>query len=179
MNSTEQENMAANALKGAVAGAIGVWVMDRIDWFMYNREDSDTRRQTIAARPRGLDPAHVAVNRIAEKMGTRLSPEQPHPAGVAMHYSLGVGPGALYGALRNRFPALGSGRGSVYGLGLFLMQDEALNAVSGLSGPPRKYPWQAHARGLIAHVVYGMVVDAVLRAADNMPRQADRGAAND
>lgn len=91
MERAEQEEMAANALMGAAAGAIGVWVMDRIDWFMYNREDSDTRRQTIAARPGGHDPAHVAVNRIAEKMGTRLSPEQPHPAGMALHYALDVG----------------------------------------------------------------------------------------
>lgn len=59
------------------------------------------------------------------------------------------------------------------------MQDEALNAMTGLSGPPRKYPWQAHARGLIAHVVYGMVVDAVLRAADNKTGRGVRGAIND
>ena len=34
------------AVKGAIAGAIGVWALDRLDWFLYNRmSQSDPRRQ--------------------------------------------------------------------------------------------------------------------------------------
>jgi hypothetical protein len=46
---------------------------------------------------------------------------------------------------------------------LFLVQDEAVNAATGLSARPGQYPWQAHARGLVAHLVYGLVTDGVLR----------------
>ena len=46
------------------------------------------------------------------------------------------------------------------------MQDEALNAITGLSARPGQYPWQAHARGLVAHVVYGLVTDIALNAMD-------------
>jgi hypothetical protein len=42
------------------------------------------------------------------------------------------------------------------------VQDEGLNAASGLAADPRKYPWQAHARGLAAHLVFGVVTNAVL-----------------
>jgi hypothetical protein len=70
---------------------------------------------------------------------------------------LGIMPGAVYGALRDRAPYVGAGRDGLRGLALFLVQDEGLNALLGLSGPPRRYPWQAHARGLVAHVVYGVV----------------------
>ena len=35
----EQESVLAGALKGAVAGGIAVWVMDQVDWYMYNHED--------------------------------------------------------------------------------------------------------------------------------------------
>ncbi len=40
----------------------------------------------------------------------------------------------------------------MFGAGLFLTQDELANSVSGLGGKPKDYPWQAHARGLIARV---------------------------
>lgn len=29
------------ALEGAAAGGVGVWVMDRVGWFLYRREDAD------------------------------------------------------------------------------------------------------------------------------------------
>lgn len=31
-----------------------------------------------------------------------------------------------------------------------------------LAADPRRYPWQAHARGLVAHLVYGLVTDTAL-----------------
>jgi len=37
-----------------------------------------------------------------------------------------------------------------------------LNSPS-LSGNPQDYPWQAHVRGLVAHVVYGVVTDTMVR----------------
>ena len=159
----EQESVLAGALKGAVAGGIAVWVMDQVDWYMYNHENLEARRQTQRVRPGGLDPAHAIANKVAGAFGKELSPRQPHPAGIAVHYSLGIGPGALYGAMQDRAPALGVGRGALFGLGLFLLQDEFVNAATGLSARPRQYPWQAHARGLIAHLVYGVVTDTLLR----------------
>jgi hypothetical protein len=159
----ERRSALADALKGAVAGGIAVWVMDQVDWYMYNHEDLEARRQTQRVRPGGMDPAHVIANRVAGAFGKELSPGQPHPAGIAVHYSLGIGPGALYGAMQDRVPALGIGRGALFGLGLFLIQDELVNAATGLSARPRQYPWQAHARGVIAHIVYGVVTDTLLR----------------
>lgn len=138
--------------------------MDRVDWYMFRHEDPEARRRTESVRPGGLDPAHVMVNRMAEAMGRTLSPRQPHPAGIAMHYGLGIGPGALYGAFRDRVPALGAGRGLAYGLALTALEDELANRAMGLSAPLGHYPWQAHARGLVSHLVYGVVTDAVLRA---------------
>ncbi len=157
------DTVFVGALYGAVAGAVGVWVMDRVDWAMYRAESPQARQRTKEVRPGGLDPAHVLANRVAGALGTTLSPPQPHPAGIAIHYSLGIGPGALYGAFQDRAPVLGVGRGALFGLGLFLVQDEVVNAAAGLSARPGQYPWQAHARGLVAHLVYGLVTDSVLR----------------
>ena len=153
---------------GALAGAAAVWVMDRVDWFNYRRglDNARTRRRTREARPRGMDPAHLLAAEATEAAGVALSARQRDRLGLAVHYAIGIAPGAFYGALRGRVPALDAGRGSLFGLGLFLLQDEGLNAVTGLSGRPQDYPWTAHARGLVAHLVYGLVTDALCRVAD-------------
>lgn len=104
----------------------------------------------------------MAANKIAGALGATLTARQPHPAGMAVHYSLGVGPGALYSVLQDRVPYVDTGRGAFWGLTLFAAQDELLNAVTGLSGKPRDYPWQAHGRGLVAHLVYGVVTDTAV-----------------
>jgi hypothetical protein len=177
----DKSDMLANAVKGAAAGALAVWVMDRLDWFIFTHEDQRARHRTEQIRPGGLDPAHVAANRAADMAGTELHPAQPHAAGVAIHYALGIGPAAIYGMLREQLPITKPGQDYLYGLGLglglFLVQDEGLNQMMGLSGKQKDYPWQAHARGLAAHLTLGLVTNAVLNlmgAPRPMPKQIEQ-----
>ena len=44
------------------------------------------------------------------------------------------------------------------------MEDEVANPALGLAAPPGRYPWQPHARGLAAHLLYGLVAELALRA---------------
>ena len=161
---TADSELAFDLLKGAVAGAIGVWAMDRVDWYMYERglDTPETRRQTEAARPGGMDPAHVTAKMSADAIGVTLSSPKENPAGLVVHYSLGIMPGMLYGATRDRVDYVGAGRGLGFGLALFVVEDEIANPLLGTAAPPGRYPWTAHARGLVAHLVYGVVTDAVL-----------------
>ena len=171
---TRDDGIASDMLLGALAGAAGVWAMDRVDWFNYRHEDPEARRRTRRVRPGGEDPAHVMAGMAERAVGAEISPPQHHAAGTAIHYAIGIGPGALYGALRDRVPQVGLARGALYGLGLFLLQDELGNAALGTGAAPRAYPWQAHARGLAAHLVYGVVTDAVLGALRRAVRPASR-----
>ncbi|AFZ66253.1 DUF1440 domain-containing protein [Deinococcus peraridilitoris] len=169
-------NVLNEAIKGTVAGAAGVWMMDRIGWYMYLREDERALQQELEARPNGMDPAHNIANRVANALGKQLVPPQPNPWGVTAHFALGILPAALYGVLRHRFRELSKAQGFLYGLSLFAMNDELVNPLLKLSGGPRAYPWQAHARGLVEHIVLGMVTDAVLRVMDrelHPPRPQD------
>lgn len=156
----------ADALLGAAAGAVAVWVMDRVDWFNFRHEDPEARRRTEAVRPGGMDPGHVFASRVAGAAGVELTPAQHHAAGQATHYAIGILPAALYAVLRRKAPLITSGHGTLFGTGMFLLQDEGLNTITGLGAKPGEYPWQAHARGLAAHVVYGLVLESVLRFAD-------------
>lgn len=165
-----EQRTLVNACKGAIAGAVGVWVMDRLDWFMFEHVDPAARRRTQAIRPGGDDPAHVAAGKLARRLGTELSPRRPHPAGMAIHYALAIGPGAIYGAVREHLPVKREGQDALYGvgmaLGLFVLQDEILNQAMGLSAKQKDYPWQAHARGFVAHVTLGLVINSVLNVLD-------------
>lgn len=161
-------DLIGDVLKGAIAGAFGVWAMDRVTSYLWEHEDADALRQERQARPDGLDPAHVIANRAAESLGKELTPKQPHPAGVAVHFGLGVLPGALYGALRHRVDGVDAAGGMLYGLGMFLVEDETVNPLLGTSGLPQEYPWQAHVRGLVGHLVLGAATEAALDVLDRI-----------
>lgn len=153
-----------SALLGAAAGAAGVFALDRLDWFLWNRMPEDDRARTRAARPGGEPPAEALVTVAADATGTQLSSSAHAAASQAVHYGLGIGPGIGYALLRDRLPGSGPVRGAGFGFALFLLQDEALNSVTGLGGKPGDYPRQDHARGLAAHVLYGVVTDLALTA---------------
>lgn len=158
-----------NLLLGAVAGVVGVWALDRTDGAAYRRVGPAARARTRAVRPRGEPPSHVAAAALERTVGAPLGPRGHEAAGNVVHYLIGLAPAAVYAALRPRLPRLTAGRGTLYGFALFLLQDELLNTVTGLGAKPRAYPWQAHVRGLVAHLVYGLVTEGVLRASDRRP----------
>jgi hypothetical protein len=151
--------MVEGLLLGGIAGAVGVVAMDAVGWFLYRREDAAALEQERAARASGLDTAHAAANKMANAVGVNLSPPQPHPLGIAVHYSLGVIPGALFGLLLmlNGLEWLAAGYGLFYGFILYVFQDQLMAPLLGLASGPTKYPWQAHARGLITHLILGVV----------------------
>lgn len=77
--------VSLDMLRGAVAGAVGVWVMDRVDWLMYEQvlDTRKTRRQTEAARPAGMDPAHTMAHRAAHAV--EIEPPSPPQENAAGH----------------------------------------------------------------------------------------------
>ena len=167
MELEEDDGLLGDWIKGAIAGAAGVWAMDRVGWYLWDRENRADIHREFAARVEGMDPAHVVANRVADAVGRPLSPKQPHPAGIAVHYGIGMGPAMAYAALRKDVPEIAAGRGLLYGLGLFLLVDEAAAPALGIAGGPGEYPWQAHARGLVTHLVLGAVTHAVLDLLDS------------
>lgn len=157
-------------LLGAIAGAAGVWAMDRVGWFLYNHEDKDAVARELQARmggndveytdveqealdrqpqayPAGKDVAHAGVEKVAAMTGINVRTGQPNPSGVALHYALGILPGALDAVVCRKVTVMQAGGGALYGLGLFVVNDEMVAPSLGLAAGPKEYPWQAHARG--------------------------------
>lgn len=155
-------NFIWTATRGAIAGAIGTWVMDWATTKMWDRESPEDRAQEEAAWPNGKPSVPNMVDFGERITGFRFDPELRPKVEQVVHYGLGVGPGVLYALLRDRVPVLGAGRGTVYGLLLFAVNDELLNTTLGFAGPPDAYPATAHVRGLVGHVALGVVTDLAL-----------------
>jgi hypothetical protein len=153
--------MKVDAVKGAAAGAVGVLAMDVATWALYRRHSLATLVQEKQNRPFGKDPAHAAAERLRRLAGTEVQ-EEPNALGIAMHFQLGMAPAVAYARLRRRMPWLRAGRGVVYGSLLYVVNDEIAGRVLGIMGRQRDYPWQAHLRGLVGHVVLGVVTEATL-----------------
>lgn len=160
----------SKAIMGVAAGAVGTWALDRADWRMWKHESQEARLQTNAVRPFGEPPAHVLVSKAERMLGLDPSPEQHEIAGVVTHYGIGIGPAIVYSLMRDKLPGDGPVKGLLYGLTLFLLQDEVVNAATGVGAKPREYPWQAHARGLVSHLVYGIVTEMALNYMDRSVR---------
>ena len=86
----ERSSVLATALAGAAAGAVGTAALDSVDWFLWDREDPASKRQTEEVRPEGEPPADVLVGRIEEAAGAQVSERTHHRRGVAMHFAIGL-----------------------------------------------------------------------------------------
>lgn len=156
-----RNNLLGDAIDGAIAGALATWVMGKATTYLYEHEAKPAREAEDEAR-HGKTAYGVAVEKAAHLAGTELSSEERERYGSAIHWALGIGAGAAYGVLRDRLPASGIARGLLFGTAFWLLIDEGANTALGLTPGPTKFPWQAHARGLAGHLVFGAVTDAAL-----------------
>jgi hypothetical protein len=153
-------SLIADATRGAIAGGVATWFMDLVTTALYEAQSDETNARERAAQARGKGSVENMLERFESVTGIAV-PDDLRPAALqALHYGLGIGPGAAYGVLRNRLPLVGAGRGILFGLTLFAVNDEFMNTALGLAGPPGAYPLETHWRGLVGHVVLGVATDA-------------------
>ena len=108
----------------------------------------------------------------------RLSEEERRRAGTALQWTIGIGTGVLYGAIRDRLPGSGIRRGLLYGAAVSLLFDEGLLPLLGFAPGPLAFPWQAHGRGFLGHLAYGAVVDIAMTGLDGIGEPRRHGGAN-
>lgn len=152
-------------LKGAIAGAVATWIMDRVTTRMYEQENQAARETEDRVR-HGRTAYEVAAERAAQLLGRQLTREQRRRMGAAIHWALGITAGAAYGAFGRSIPAFRRGGGGAFGTTFWAAVDEGLVSLLGLTPPPQAFPWETHARGLAGHLTYGIVADRTLRVLD-------------
>lgn len=161
------KSIATGALAGAVAGALATFVMGFATTAMYDRESPQARQREDRARG-GESAYETAARRGADLVGVKLSDDQKGNAATAIHYSVGILSAALYGALRRRIPGPALAKGLGFGSVIWLVADEMVTPLLGLTPGPGAFPWQTHARGLVGHLVYGLTTEGGLLAVDQV-----------
>ena len=146
-------------MRGAVAGAAGTWLMDLVTTGMLEVQPREVTARERAAQPNGKSSVANLVDRVEAGTGLRIPAPQRPMLENAIHYALGIVPGAIYGVIRRYLPFATVGRGLAYGLVLFAANDEYANTKLGLAGPPGAYPPETHFRGLTGHAVLGMATE--------------------
>lgn len=153
--------------RGTMAGLAATWVMGQVTGYLYQAESDEARQAEDQARG-GTTAYGVAAEKGAKAVGRELTDHERERAGAAIHWVLGAGAGAAYGAMRGRIPGAHLGAGLLFGTGFWAAVDEGVNTVLGLTPPPTAFPWQTHGRGLTGHLVFGVVAEATLRALDRV-----------
>jgi len=163
----DDHDLLTDVVKGAVAGLFATWVMGYATTYLYEAENEQARQREDEARD-GKTAYGVAAEKTAEILGRELSEEQRQQAGSAIHWALGIGTGAAYGALRHRVPGADAGNGLLFGTAFWAVVDEGANVALGLTPGPSAFPWQTHARGVAGHLVFGVAAETALRAMDRI-----------
>lgn len=161
--------ITTDLIRGAVAGAVAWWAMDQVLMALYDREDPVVRGRETGARG-GVPALERVAERGASSIGLALTERERRQAGTALQWTVGIGMGALYGALRGRLPGVRAGRGLRYGAAASLLVDEGLIPLLGFTPGPTAFPWQTHARGLVGHLVFGVVAEITLGLLDRGSR---------
>ena len=162
MAKQSRNSWTADAARGGLGGLVGTWLMDLVTSGMLEGQSEDSRRREDAARPNGSSSVANLVDRLDGQLGLDLDDSQRAIAAQIVHFGLGVVPGAAYAVLRRRVPFVAAGRGLLYGVTLWAVNDEYLNTALGLAGPFDAYPLETHWRGLIGHAVLGVATDTAI-----------------
>lgn len=149
----------ANAALGLLGGLIAAPVLNQLakGWSAVEGRVLPELDERAKARVGG-EPATV---KAAEALVGPVRDERRRFAGEVAHYAMSTVSGGAYGALSTAFPSLRAGGGLVYGTLVWLAADELLVPALGLG--PSRAPLRTHARGLFSHLVYGALLEGVLR----------------
>ena len=96
-----RHTVGGDLIKGAIAGAVATFVMGKVTSYMYEHQDRDVRRREDEARE-GRSAYETAAEKAAAAAGTTLRVRQRQDLGSAIHWTLGIGAGAVYAVLRRR-----------------------------------------------------------------------------
>jgi hypothetical protein len=158
-------SLARDAWRGALAGLGASWVMKQAQLRVLRRLGSDEAREREKQALGDLEPATVqAADKIAGLVGRAPLDGTPRRiGGEAIHYGTGAALGALFGAVAPRlaFPLLAAG--TIFGLLVWLTNDELLVPALGFSRGPTSYPASVHAKAAASHAVYGVATGAGFR----------------
>ena len=146
----------------AVAGYAGTKAMEPVSMKLYQLESPAARAREDAARPGA--PYRIAAEKLTGVFGLELTEQQLNRLSLAFHYGLAIQWAPLYPLLRRRTSLGPAAAGLATGAAMSVVADELMTPAFGFSAPNLDYPLVTHARGFLAHLVFGLAAAAVMEA---------------
>lgn len=113
---------------------------------------------------KGEPATETTARRLVEGLARRpLGERQKRLAGNLVHFAFGASWGAILGTLRPR-PTMAEGL--LFGTAVWMVSDNGLLPLLRIASWPNRYALGAHARALLAHLVYGAATAVALRLAN-------------
>ena len=181
-------NVWKGLASGVVAGLAAAWAMNQFQaaWsrLAAGEERSHGAQSLQQGTPRhGVgreleleghdDERDDAAGRLANAIAVatldqELSGREKETAGTAFHYAMGATSGALYGALAEVRPEVKTGAGLPFGAAVWVVADEGIVPLVGLSKSATEYPLSIHAYAFTSHLVFGLTAELVRRTVRNV-----------
>jgi putative membrane protein len=182
-----EPNVWKGALAGLVAGLVASWVMDRFQdvWLGLSSNNGSTKKENSSERALQLSnlKAEQSLNQTSQADGEneddatvkaasalsesvfdhKLTREEKKIAGPAVHYAVGATSGIVYGVTAELLPEVTAGAGLPYGAAFWLVVDEGMVPLFGLSKAPNAYPVSTHIYAFASHLVFGAAAEEVRR----------------
>lgn len=157
----KKSSIFEDAVMGAIAGAFATAVMTPA----YSRLHK-LARESAKKKEKEVGPEQTSTEKLADKIakafGRELSDKQRSKAAQVVHWSYGIGWGALFGVLHDRVPIPRWVHGLVFGTVVGVVGQAALLPAFKLAPPPHKYLVDTSLVGLGAHLVYGAAAEGAL-----------------
>jgi putative membrane protein len=153
------------AIAGAVGGAAGALAMSVFQELWLG--DAIRGRVHQGAPLTKAEDSQSATERLAGRMmDSELSRRERRAGGAILHYLMGIGSGTAYGAAAaasGNAKMFTAGRGTAFGIAVWVLADQTLVPLLGLSRRPTRYRLSNHLMDICAHLVYGLTTEAVRR----------------
>ncbi len=162
---SRKETNASDVFKGAVAGLVGGIVASIVMSEFQALLSALFEEEKTPKNKKEDEPANVkTAETISENFSDhKLKKSEKEPAGVAVHYAMGVTSGLIYGIASEIAPITTAGSGIPFGAAVWLIADDVVVPALRLAKPATEYTLSTHAYGLSSHLVYGLTTDIVRR----------------
>ena len=167
----KKPRIARSVLVGLIAGVAGSWMMNRFQgvWMTVSstddaKEEEHAREDSQVTNEDEDDATVKAASAISEGLlDHRLTRAEKKIAGSAVHYAVGGLGGIVYCLASEFFPEVSRGFGLPYGTAFWLVVDEGMVPLLGLSKGATEYPLSTHAYALASHLVFGATAEGTRR----------------
>lgn len=161
------DDLLGDVVKGAIAGFAATMAMGKVTHYWFQHESPETR-QRYQEVTGGEYPPQRTAEFVEKTLDLDLSKQQHKMLAQGSHQMVGISAGVAYALGRRRIGWADKGHGLLFGALFSLAFDESLTPLVGFAEPPQEYPWQAHARGFVGHLAFGLVAETMLDVLDTV-----------